>query len=88
MYLGPIATIGFLHNAVLTIDGGTVIPAMDSSEESSSGSSFSIGIEGGFKLAFMRLGAELGYKTWQYVMDDADVDLSGFYAEAVVGVGF
>lgn len=82
-YVGFIGTIGFSNEIDSTILGTTV--------EYDSDMTFSIGAEAGVSLGLIMIGGELGYFMGNFESSNganSDLDMSGIYAKAIVGVGF
>lgn len=93
VFLGPIASFGITNSSYYKID----ITGFGNSEyKSSSGTTISVGVEGGAKLGLFLIGAELGYLSGDFGTPakadgeklDGKLDLSGIYAKAHIGVGF
>ncbi len=80
-YAGVIGTIGFVNDYKIEIPGAT--------SEYDANLTYSVGAEAGVSLGLIMIGGELGY-----MMADlegsggSEIDLSGVYAKALVGVGF
>ncbi|MFP5386587.1 MAG: hypothetical protein ACLGHN_10940 [Bacteriovoracia bacterium] len=96
IYAGVLGTYGLSHDLTLNI------PTDPNKITSESAKSYSLGIEGGVKLGFFRLGAEVGqmFMTFDDLEDSTgvrpsnnsvsikEIDLSGTYYKIMVGVGF
>jgi hypothetical protein len=80
-YLGVIGTIGFTNDVDVKYPGNTV--------KYDSNLTYSAGLEGGVSLGLVMIGGELGYLSANFKSSAlSDLDLSGVYAKAIVGVGF
>lgn len=97
IFLGPVATIGLSHSAKLDLKSGTLI---DSTVESKTGSSYSVGVEAGIKVPFL-LGVELGMTSMKMTdaettdsgsiplsTEDDTMDLTSTYAKLLAGFSF
>lgn len=98
MYLGPVATVSFASDFKYSSDSG----ATTTNYKTESQLTATAGVEAGFKLALLSLGAEIGYLHAPVgeLRDSAgvavtdgngskiNVDLSGPYMRASVGFGF
>lgn len=98
MYLGPVATVSFASDFKYSSDSG----AITTNYKTESQLTATAGVEAGFKLALLSLGAEVGYLYAPVgeLRDAAgvavtngsgskiNVDLSGPYMRATVGFGF
>lgn len=92
LYVGPILTYGMNHTNKIkfTSGAGTLMDI-----NSSSVSSYSVGLEAGAKLIGLRAGAEMGYMNMTYkdatdsvTAGKADLNMSGNYVKVMVGFGF
>ena len=67
------------------------IPSSPDAEYDAS-ATFTAGVEGGVSLGLIMLGAEAGYFSGNFgpsgTTTGSDIDLTGIYAKAIVGVGF
>ncbi|XGC80153.1 hypothetical protein ACES2L_12555 [Bdellovibrio bacteriovorus] len=91
LYFGPIFSYGISHTTSLkAVENGTT--RVDYSADSST--SYSAGLEGGFRLTGFQVGAEIGYLDfkWKDAKDKTgnaatqDINMSGTYTKIVVGI--
>lgn len=88
-YFGLIGTVGLVNDASLEFGG---VLAGANAAEYDSPLTYSAGLEGGFSFGLISVGGELGYIAANFEQtnnpSNTDVDLSGIYAKALVGIGF
>jgi hypothetical protein len=82
LYFGLIGTLGLVNDYTAEFTGlGETKWDADLT--------YSVGVEGGVSLGLFMVGAELGYMAANLEANNQpDVDVSGIYAKALVGVGF
>ncbi len=88
VYVGPLVTIGAPFGDILANSGGN----SDKSTLKMDQLSYGIAAEAGIKIGSLILGAEAGYQSVKLKAgsgsSQVDVDLSGVYGKAMVGVSF
>ena len=82
-YFGFIGTLGVANSA-------KIANSIAGTAEYDADFTYSVGIEGGVSLGLIMIGAELGYlnANFESTTTNPDLDLSGLYLKALVGVGF
>lgn len=98
-YIGPIVAYGISNKSTLKSE---ILGTEVYSGTAGKASSYTAGVEGGFKLGLMRLGAEVGYGNYlaDEITNSADqvlssgsttaekIDFTGSYVRIQLGVGF
>ena len=84
-YFGLIGTLGFSHNNTYSVK---ILDVVKRNEKPETDLSYSVGIEGGFKIVALQIGLELGYLDWKMKGNSEDLDFSGYYGKVLLGFGF